>query len=88
MALAIDYVRLAVQGQYDVGVLMSTDTDLKPALEAVDGIKTVRVHMEVGAWRGPGANKRLSLAGQLPWCHQLSAADYALVADSRNYNKP
>jgi uncharacterized LabA/DUF88 family protein len=26
---------MAVRGDYDVGILMSTDTDLKPALEAV-----------------------------------------------------
>jgi hypothetical protein len=35
VALAIDFVTMAVRGEYDVGVIMSTDTDLKPALEAV-----------------------------------------------------
>jgi uncharacterized LabA/DUF88 family protein len=34
VALGIDFVRLAVRGAHDVGVLMSTDTDLVPALEA------------------------------------------------------
>jgi len=33
--LAIDYVMLAVTGEYDVGIMFSNDTDLKPALEAV-----------------------------------------------------
>ena len=32
VALAIDFVRLAITGAYDVGVMMSTDTDLLPAL--------------------------------------------------------
>jgi hypothetical protein len=82
---AIDFVRLAVQGAYDVGVLMSTDTDLVPALEAVLEIKTTGAHIEVAAWKGKGANKRLSVGGQLPWCHQLTKADYIAVADPTTY---
>lgn len=35
VALAIDFVALAVTKEYEVGILMSTDTDLKPALEFV-----------------------------------------------------
>ena len=31
VALAVDLVRLAIQGDYDVGVVMSTDNDLLPA---------------------------------------------------------
>jgi uncharacterized LabA/DUF88 family protein len=87
VALGIDFVRLAVQGAYDVGILMSTDTDLLPALEAVMSIKTVRVHVEVAAWAGKGANRRLSLDGLLPWCHQLRAADYRAVRDETDYRK-
>jgi uncharacterized LabA/DUF88 family protein len=26
---------MAVRGEYDVGILMSTDTDMKPAIQAV-----------------------------------------------------
>jgi hypothetical protein len=33
VALAMDFHAMAVRGDYDVGILMSTDTDLKPALE-------------------------------------------------------
>ena len=35
VAWAIDFVRLAITGAYDVGVMMSTDTDLLPALRFV-----------------------------------------------------
>jgi uncharacterized LabA/DUF88 family protein len=35
--LALDFVTMAARGDYDVGILMSTDTDLKPALEEVAG---------------------------------------------------
>ncbi len=44
------------------------------------------IHIEVAAWRAKGANRRLSLEGQLPWCHQLTLADYQAVADTRDYN--
>jgi uncharacterized LabA/DUF88 family protein len=32
VALAVDFVRLAIEGAYDVGVMFSHDTDLLPAL--------------------------------------------------------
>ena len=88
VALAIDFVRLAVRGAYDVGVLMSTDTDLVPALEAAFEIKTTAVHIEVAAWKAKHANRRLSVDGRLPWCHQLSELDYQSVRDHRDYNLP
>ena len=42
--LALDFVMMAVRGEYDVGVLMSNDTDLRPALEQVNllGTRVVR----------------------------------------------
>lgn len=88
VALGIDFVRLAVQGSHDVGVLMSTDTDLVPALETALEIKTVGVHIEVAAWRAKGANRRLTVGGQLPWCHELHEADYQKTRDHRDFNQP
>ena len=40
MALALDFVAMAMRGEYEVGILMSTDTDLKPALELVAQMTT------------------------------------------------
>lgn len=88
VALGIDFVRLAVRGQFDVAVLFSTDTDLVPALEAVLELKTVGVHVEVAAWKTKGANQRLSVGGNVPWCHKLHDADYRSVRDNRDYNRP
>ena len=51
---------------HDVGVLMSTDTDLVPVLEAALEIKTVGVHIEVAAGKAKDANRRLTVGGQLP----------------------
>jgi hypothetical protein len=67
---------------------MSTDTDLVPDLEAALEIKTVGVHIEVAAWKAKGANRRLSVGGQLLWCHELQEADYQKVRDHRDYNPP
>jgi uncharacterized LabA/DUF88 family protein len=40
VALALDFVAMAMRGEYEVGILMSTDTDLKPALELVAQMTT------------------------------------------------
>lgn len=71
--LAVDFVAMAVRGEYDVGVLMSEDTDLKPALEAVMALP--RTHCEVATWDPPGATRRgLKIPGL--WCHYIGEADY------------
>jgi len=37
VALAIDFVVMAIEQKYEIGVIASTDTDLKPAIEYVLG---------------------------------------------------
>jgi uncharacterized LabA/DUF88 family protein len=80
VALAVDLVRLACEGAYDVGVLFSRDTDLVPALETV---RDLGAHVEVASWKG---TSRLRIPdSQLPWCHYLDAADYAACRDYTDY---
>ena len=87
VALAIDFVSMAVDGVYDIGVIMSTDTDLLPALEfALDRYGDVR-HVAVAAWSGSHMPRRLSIPGSNVWCHWLHQADYDAVADPTNYNR-
>jgi len=90
VALAVDFVTMAVNGDYDIGVLMSTDTDLIPALEAVirlDGRPYPRC--EVAAWSRRGAySRRLHVPGKKLWCHWLQPDDYAAVEDLTDYNLP
>ncbi len=87
MALAIDFVRLALEDQYDVGVLMSTDADLKPALEIVTTHAARRV--EVAAWSSEGTyNQRLVIRGTRLWCHWLDRKVYEQVCDTTNYSRP
>ena len=83
MALAVDFVRLAIQGAYDVGVIMSTDNDLLPAIETVRAHGPTGCRVEVAAWGTKGRNQRLSAPGL--WCHWLNQADYTAVEDRTRY---
>lgn len=88
VALAVDFVQMAVSDEFDIGVIMSTDTDLKPALEvALCLLPLRRPTCEVAAWANPGGHaRRLSISSARLWCHWLDEADYLSVADSTNYN--
>ena len=86
-ALAIDFVTMAVDGLYDIGVIMSTDTDLVPALEFGRSRFAGERHVAVAAWRSPDSRRRLSIPGANIWCHWLSRDDYDTVADPTNYNR-
>ncbi|WP_035921270.1 NYN domain-containing protein [Frankia sp. QA3] len=80
VALAVDFVRLACEEAYDVGVLFSRDTDLVPALETV---RDLGAHVEVASWKG---TSRLRFPdSQLPWCHYLDADDHAACLDHTDY---
>ncbi len=85
VALAVDILRLAaVEGSYDVGVVFSGDTDLAPAIEAVQELRCG--HVEVAAWRGGGGRLRIDGTSR-PWCHWLSEEDYHAVLDSTDYGR-
>jgi uncharacterized LabA/DUF88 family protein len=88
--LAVDLVAGAVRHEYDVAILMSTDTDLKPALEFVRDLHgNPYPRCEVAAWSSPhGHSRRLSIVGRQIWCHWLDAADYQAVADPTNFASP
>jgi uncharacterized LabA/DUF88 family protein len=87
VALAVDFVMMAVRHEYDVGVIMSTDTDLQPALEAVVSLGG-NPRCEVVAWTNPraGHSRRIGVRGSRVWCHWLNAQDYEAVADLTDYN--
>lgn len=86
--LAIDFATAAVLDQFDVGILFSLDTDLKPALEAVLNLAPGK-KIEVAAWRGEKTNHspRLSLGGNRPYCHWLDRTDFDAVADATDYTR-
>lgn len=84
IALAIDFVTMAIEREYDVGVIMSTDTALIPALEFTSTRPEIR-QAAVAAWRGPGRRQRLAIPGANLWCHWLDRDDYDAVADPTGY---
>ncbi|MDR0959015.1 MAG: NYN domain-containing protein [Propionibacteriaceae bacterium] len=87
--LAVDFVAMAVQNDYDVGIMMSLDTDLVPALEFVDSLRSRSSgspRAEVAAWSVTGHRKsRLSVPGKKIFCHWLTEQDYPAVADPTSY---
>jgi len=81
VAIAVDMIRLAHAGAMDVAVLFSSDTDLLPALEALRDLDLC--HVEVACW---SKGNRLRYDGtQLPWCHSISASQYATLEDPVDY---
>jgi uncharacterized LabA/DUF88 family protein len=90
VALAIDFVMMAIRGEYEVGVVVSTDTDLKPALEAVMSLGgDPYPRAAVAAWSSSvGHSRRLSISGHRLWCHWLSHDDYLKVRDTTDYTRP
>jgi hypothetical protein len=85
VSLAVDFVTMAVDGRFDVGIVFSTDTDLCPALEYVVNMPAVRA--EVAAWHS-SFDRGLKIPGVSMWCHRLERGDYDAVADYRDYNLP
>ncbi|WP_426311705.1 NYN domain-containing protein [Cellulosimicrobium sp. E-16] len=76
--LAIDLIRLAYESSYDVFIVFSRDTDLLPPIEMVREYKMG--HVEVAGWDG---SSRLRLPKL--WHHELDAADFEAVRDTREY---
>ena len=87
--IALDFVMMAVRDEYDIGILMSNDTDLRPALEAVINLGSQTV--EVATWepREGRPRQRLRLQGTTavaqPYCHWIGLEGYNSVSDHTDY---
>lgn len=86
VALAIDFVAGALDGQYDVGVIVSTDTDLVPALEFVHNRFAGTCTVAVAAWRHGHSRRRLAIQSGNVWCYWLDRRDYDACADITSYS--
>ncbi|GLW69975.1 hypothetical protein Kpho02_22740 [Kitasatospora phosalacinea] len=89
--LTLDFAVMAARGQYDIGIMMSTDTDLKPALEFVADLtrKSGKPRAEVAAWSAEGQHsRRLAISGKPSlYCHWVGEDVYARVKDTTDYAK-
>lgn len=83
--IAIDMVMGAVREEYDVAVLMSADTDLVPAVEAVLALGK---RAKVASWSPEqGWGSRLAVPGRKIWCHWLDRGDFERVRDATDYTR-
>lgn len=84
--IAIDYVTMAIDRAFDIGVMFSADTDLVPALETVVR-RCGRAACEVAYWvpYGTGA-KALAVKGEQLVCHGLREKQYQMLHDPTDYN--
>jgi len=87
VALAVDFVTMAVNGDYDLGVIASTDSDLKPALEFVEKYYPNTIKIAVTAWKSEKLKSRLSVGGSRIWCHYFGKDDYDTVVDATDYGR-
>ena len=87
VALAIDFVSMATDNEYDVGILVSVDTDMTPALEYVAKKYSPMKTVEVAAWYSDGARGRLGVKGEPIWCHRLTRDLYDRVVDPTDYTQ-
>lgn len=93
VSLAVDLVTCGMDGMFDVGIVMSSDQDLDPALDYMSRRKISRngPSVEVAAWRGSLGRRpnRIGIGGpHPPYCHWLSETDYWGLQDTRDYTHP
>ncbi|MFD5566515.1 NYN domain-containing protein [Streptomyces cadmiisoli] len=88
--LTLDFAVMATRGEYDVGIMVSADTDLKPALEYVAELTTSRgrPRAEVAAWSVDGQHcRRLSISRRNLYCHWIGEDVYKKVQDKTDYTQ-
>jgi uncharacterized LabA/DUF88 family protein len=90
VALALDFAIMGHEERYDVGLMFSADTDLKPALEYIADKRRAWGHPipEVAAWSSTQKHsQRLSLKGadRNVYCHWVDQTTYERVRDNTNY---
>ncbi|CPR40119.1 NYN domain [Mycobacteroides abscessus] len=87
--IALDMATMAQRKEYEAGVLVSLDTDLRPALEYVADLARSwgKPRAEVAAWTAEGQMcSRLSLSRQSVYCHWLPESVYQSVRDNTDYS--
>ncbi len=86
VSLAIDLISIAHREEAERVVVVSSDTDLEPALELATALRG-EGFAEVAGWDGPGdCAPVLSVEGVLQ--HRLNQTDYERLHDPTDYNLP
>ncbi|MFA5399704.1 MAG: NYN domain-containing protein [Dehalococcoidia bacterium] len=86
VAIAVDFIGLAIDHAHDVGVMASLDTDLVPAIEFVQNRPGTKCKIEIVGFDGGKHNKKaLRIPGV--WCYWINKDDYLKIADLSSYAK-
>jgi hypothetical protein len=86
--LATDVVKMAIAGDYEVGIIASTDGDLLPAIEAVYELRATAATPRICVVQYGDLKKRLNFrdgSGRRLFAFRLTQADYEAVRDETNY---
>ena len=89
VALAIDFVVMAVRRDFEVVILMSTDTDMKPALEAVAQLTATQgTRAEVASWEAQSDDTACGCQSSSATCTAtgLGKDIYDQIADPVDYS--
>ena len=82
--LAVSLVSMSLRAAIDVAVIVSADTDLRPAVD--EALAHSAVAVEVVGWHNGKWGQRLTVPGQPVWCHWLTRDDYKALRDGTDYN--
>jgi NYN domain len=86
--LAIDALMTVLEGNCDVAILATCDTDLNPVIDALLELKRLqrsRASVEVIAWKGRQQN--LGRPPEVPF-RWIGDRDYRAIQDPVDYNRP
>ncbi|MGH2973461.1 MAG: NYN domain-containing protein [Solirubrobacterales bacterium] len=89
--LAVDVVRMAIAGEYEIGVIASTDQDLLPAIETLVALRGAEATPRICVVRYGSLPKRLNYTdkqGRTLHAFHLTEADYEGVRDDTDYTAP
>jgi uncharacterized LabA/DUF88 family protein len=87
--IALDVVVMGLKNEYDIAIIASTDTDLKPAIEGCHELGIADTcEIEVAAWRHETERKRIEVKDKHLWCHFLNRDDYDVCHDPKDYSIP
>ena len=89
--LAVDVIRMAIAGEYQIGIICSTDRDLLPAIEAVYALRGTEAIPRICVVRYDGLEKRLNhrdAQGRTLHAFALTLGDFDTLKDETDYTRP
>lgn len=87
IAIAVDLMKAATSGHFDVAIACSADSDLAPAIEVVmDGYGGGTMKVEVAGWREGNYGQRIWVPGRDLGINWLCRNNYDAVQDHTDYS--